>query len=74
MNIYAQVFVRVPIDCFFLAGPAACRILVPQAGIEPWPFAVKAWSPNRWTAREFPHIEFQSIKMHRGMRDNFGGQ
>ena len=31
-----------------------CRILVPQPGIEPTPLAVKAWSPNHWTAREFP--------------------
>ena len=33
---------------------AACGILVPQPGIEPMPSAVKAQSPNHWTAREFP--------------------
>ena len=33
---------------------AACGILVPQPGIEPRPSAVKAWSPNHWTAKEFP--------------------
>ena len=31
----------------------ACRILVPQPGIEPMPPAVEAQSPNCWTAREF---------------------
>ena len=33
---------------------AACGILVPWPGIEPSPSAVKAPSPNHWTAREFP--------------------
>ena len=32
----------------------ACGILVPQPGIEPVPPVVEAWSPNHWTAREFP--------------------
>ena len=31
---------------------AACRILVPQPGIEPGPPAVQVQSPNHWTARE----------------------
>ena len=31
-----------------------CGILVPQPGIEPGPLAVKVWSPNHRTAREFP--------------------
>ena len=33
---------------------AACGILLPRPGIEPQPSAVKAWSPNHWTTREFP--------------------
>ena len=33
----------------------AYRILVPWPGIEPGPSAVKAPSPNHWTAREFPN-------------------
>ena len=33
---------------------AACEILVPRPGIEPWPWAVRTPSPNHWTAREFP--------------------
>ena len=41
---------------FILFWPcqAACKILVPQPGIEPLPPAVKARSPNYWTTREFP--------------------
>ena len=31
-----------------------CRIFVPQPGIESGPTTVKAWSPNHWTAKEFP--------------------
>ena len=40
----------------FLFSPChmAYGILVPQWGIEPAPSAVKAWSPDHWTAREFP--------------------
>lgn len=33
---------------------AAGGILPPQPGIEAWPMAVKVWSPNHWTTREFP--------------------
>ena len=42
--------------CFFFFRPshAARGILVPWPGIEPRPLAVKARSPNHWTAREFP--------------------
>ena len=36
----------------------ACGILVPRPGIEPGPSAVKAWSPNHWTARELPYFLF----------------
>ena len=39
---------------FFPPHCAPCVILVPQPGIEPTPFTVKAPSPNHWTAREFP--------------------
>ena len=40
--------------CFWLCH-ATCGILVLQYGIEPRPSAVKACSPNSWTAREL-HI------------------
>ena len=33
-----------------------CGVLVPQPGIEPEPSAVRAWSPNHRTAREFLHF------------------
>ena len=32
----------------------ACGMLVPWLGIKPAPSAVRAQSPNHWTAREFP--------------------
>ena len=34
----------------------AYGISVPRPGIKPVPPAVEAWSPNYWTAREFPHL------------------
>ena len=40
----------------FLALPHACRILVPQPGIEPKPPAVEAQSLNHWTSREVLHF------------------
>ena len=40
----------------FWAHHTACGILVPQPGIEPRPFGMKAQSPNHWTAREFPYL------------------
>ena len=43
---------------------AACGILVPRPGIEPGPPAVEAWSPNHWTAREFPKLsEFLLLRV-----------
>ena len=38
----------------FLAVLHVLQELVPQPGIEPGFPAVKAWSPNRSTTREFP--------------------
>ena len=40
---------------FFWWHSVACRILVPQPGIEPSPPAVEAQSLNYWTAREVPN-------------------
>ena len=42
----------------------ACRILVPQPGIEPGATAVKAPSPNYWTARELPQIFTKIFKIY----------
>ena len=47
-----------PFLSFFVPHRAACGILAPQPGIEPTPLAVKARSPNHWTAREFPPLPF----------------
>ena len=45
--------------CFvFRTHHEAYGILVPWPGIEPMPSAVKMWSPNHWTAREFPITHF----------------
>ena len=34
----------------------ACEILILQLGIKPGPLAVRVWSPNHWTAREFSDL------------------
>ena len=41
---------------YLLAMPRGLRDLSSQPGIEPGPAAVKAQSPKRWTAREFPIV------------------
>ena len=41
---------------FFFFSYLACRILVPQLGGQNLSPAVKAQTPNRWTASEFPEI------------------
>ena len=38
---------------FFWLHHVACEILFPWPGIKPIPLAMKAWSPNHWTGREF---------------------
>ena len=49
-------FIFLEVFCFSGPQRAACGILVSQPGIEPGPLAVKAQSPNHWTAREFPKL------------------
>ena len=44
---------------FFWPHWVACGILVPWPGIEPESLAVRAPSPNHWTARELPHLVFR---------------
>ena len=41
---------------FFGCTHTVCRILVPQQGMEPGPFAVRRQSPNHRTSREFPDL------------------
>ena len=43
---------------WFLAVPCGFWDLVPRPEIEPVPPAVESWSPNHWTAREFPLMFF----------------
>ena len=38
----------------FLSCHTACGILVPQAGIEPVPFALEAQGPEHWSIRKVP--------------------
>ena len=42
---------------FLLVHLMACRILVPGHGTKAMPLGVEAWSPDHWTAREFPMIK-----------------
>ena len=39
---------------FFSLDVPACRILVPQPGIEPKLTALEEWSLNHWTTKEVP--------------------
>ena len=57
MCIYIRISIYVSIYMFWPCR-IACGILVPQPGIEPGAPAVRAPSPNHWTAREFPSIYF----------------
>ena len=41
---------------FFPPHLSACGFLVLPPGMELTPFAVKEWSPNHCTTREFPHL------------------
>ena len=34
----------------------ACRILVPQPGVEPTPSSVEVGIPNHWITRQFPRV------------------
>ena len=43
---------------FFLAAPRGLLDPSSATGIKPAPSAVKAWSPNHWTTREFPRKQF----------------
>ena len=43
------------IPFFFFSFWIACRVLVPQPGIEPTPLAVEVKNLNHWTSREVPN-------------------
>ena len=57
--------------CFFFFSwlcHMACRILVPQLGIEPKPPAVEAQRSNHWTNGEVPRDMINSIPSMRKLR------
>ena len=61
MSILYWIFLEMQksLSFFFWLHHVACGILVPQPGIKPRPSAVRAWSPNHWTSREFhPNLYF----------------
>ena len=47
---------KFPFFNFFLVVVSLYGILVPQAGTEPRPTAVKVPGPNHWTTRELPQM------------------
>ena len=59
---YLRMWLHLEVRSFFFFWPhcVPCGILVSQPGIEPTPSAVKARSPNHWTAREF--LEIRPLK------------
>ena len=58
VSIYLSVYMYIYISLL-----KACRMLVPLTGVEPGPLAVKVWSPNHWTTREFPVFLLESQLM-----------
>ena len=50
-------------NSYFVFWPCqiACRVLVPQPGIEPRPPTVEALSPNHWTTSEIPKSFFKNV-------------
>ena len=53
-DLFTFIYLFVCLFIYFWPHLAACRILVPQPGIEPMPPAVEAQSPNHWTAHGIP--------------------
>ena len=61
-HLYLSVCLSVYLSIYLLLL-MACRMLVPLPGVEPGPLAVKVWSPNHWTTREFPVFLLESQLM-----------
>ena len=57
--IFETIFRRIQSFVFLLDVPHSLWDLRFQPGIEPGPMALKAQSPNQWTAREFPDTVFR---------------
>ena len=49
---------------YFWPCCVACRILVPQPGLEPIPHAMGVQSLNHWIARELSHLPFKTELKH----------
>ena len=41
---------------YLFLGPHILWVSVPRPGTQFQPLAMSAWSPNRWTTREFPVV------------------
>jgi len=54
LHLFFFFFKEISLNLFYLATRTTCKILVPQAGIEPRSPALGMWSLNHWTAREVP--------------------
>ena len=75
-RVQTKVCCQISAFPFFSIWPChvLCGILVLPPGVEPGPRAVKALSPNHWTAREFPqssafnHPQFQTETSYRAGR------
>ena len=55
---------------FFFPFCLGCEIFIPRPRIEPMCPAEEVWSPNHWTAREFPGKLFNFIKSHLSLFKN----
>ena len=52
---------RTGLDFFSTMLCVACGVLAPQPGVEPMPPALEVQSPNHWTTREVPGLDFEQI-------------
>ena len=56
------VFLHKPVCVYLRPHNVVCGISVSWPGLKPGPLAVKAWSPDYWTAREFPNLYILFVK------------
>ena len=60
--ISTRYFFSFFLSFFFFSGHALWDFTF-QSETEPGPLAVRAWSPNHWTTREFPKLYFLRLNM-----------
>ena len=63
-----------PFLFFFWLHRVACRILVPQPGMEPVPPALGDWSLNHWTSREVPPFLLATVVNKEGLSFSWKGR